>query len=145
MLVEIRSQGFNPWREVENYQDAQLTKNRYGATCVFTGTMRDFHQGQTIESMTLEYYPGMTEKQLQKLVQASVVAHQLLDALVIHRVGTILPNDTIVAVATWSGHRKAAFESCREIMEALKSKAPFWKQEQTDTGSRWVEKNTEGY
>ena len=106
--------------------------------------MRDFNAGQTIEAMTLDYYPGMTEKQLDRIVRHQVEAHQLLDALVIHRVGQIQPGEPIVLVATWSSHRKQAFDACRDIMEELKHHAPFWKQEQTGQGMRWVDKNTPG-
>ena len=95
--------------------------------------------------MTLEHYPGMTEKELGRIVDEAQQQWALLDVLVIHRVGDLLPNDPIVLVAVWSAHRKDAFEACRHIMEALKSRAPFWKKEQLDNAFRWVEKNTDGY
>lgn len=95
--------------------------------------------------MTLEHYPGMTEKELERIVEEARENWSLLDELIIHRVGELLPNDPIVLVAVWSAHRKDAFEACRHIMEALKSRAPFWKKEQLDSSSRWVEKNTDGY
>jgi len=101
--------------------------------------------------MFLEHYPGMTEKHLEKIVQAAKEQWEILETLVIHRVGELLPNDPIVLVAVWSAHRKDAFEASRFIMEDLKSKAPFWKKEslestgQTAEKNRWVQKNTSGY
>jgi molybdopterin synthase catalytic subunit len=87
----------------------------------------------------------MTEKQLGLIVEEAFAKWMLLDALLLHRVGELKPQEPIVLVAVWSAHRKDAFEACRYLMEALKSRAPFWKREQLNTGHRWVEKNTEGY
>jgi len=83
--------------------------------------MRDFNDGDTVRQMTLEHYPGMTERQLQRLVETAFRDWPLLEALVMHRVGTVQPNDPIVLVAVWSAHRAAAFAACRFIMEELKS------------------------
>jgi molybdopterin synthase catalytic subunit len=94
--------------------------------------------------MTLEHYPGMTEKYLLKIIQQAEQQWPLLDTLVIHRVGDILPDDSIVLVAVWSTHRASAFDASRFIMEELKSNAPFWKKETLAGGTRWVEKNTSG-
>jgi molybdopterin synthase catalytic subunit len=94
--------------------------------------------------MVLEHYPGMTEQHLETMTQDAISKHQLSDALVIHRVGTILPADDIVLVAAFSAHRKEALIACREMMETLKSTAPFWKKESLAAGERWVEKNTAG-
>jgi molybdopterin synthase catalytic subunit len=118
---------------------------KYGAAAVFVGTMRDINEGDAVQSMSLEHYPGMTEKELERIVDEARSRWQLLDELIVHRVGELGPNDPIVLVAVWSAHRKDAFEACRHIMEALKSRAPFWKKEQLDEGYRWVEKNTDGY
>lgn len=104
-----------------------------------------------VNGMVLEHYPGMTEKHLEKIVSEAKRKWDLLETLVIHRVGELLPNDPIVLVAVWSTHRKDAFEASRFIMEDLKSKAPFWKKEAVIDKSkgaeknRWVEKNTCGY
>jgi molybdopterin synthase catalytic subunit len=87
----------------------------------------------------------MTEKHLEKICAAAADRWDLLDTLVVHRVGELHPADPIVLVAVWSAHRKDAFEACRHIMEDLKSNAPFWKKEQLQSGHRWVEKNTAGY
>jgi len=108
--------------------------------------MRDFNEGELVKGMTLEHYPGMTEKQLDAVVQEARQQWALLDALVIHRVGDVFPDDVLVLVAVWSVHRGDAFDASRFIMEALKSKVPFWKKEiLADDESRWVAKNTEGH
>jgi len=146
--IELRETPFAPWEALGRYESEVVARRypgKYGASAVFVGTMRDFNEGDEVQGMTLEHYPGMTEKELGRIVEAARERWQLLDELIIHRVGDILPNDPIVLVAVWSAHRKDAFEACRHIMEALKSRAPFWKKEQLDEGSRWVEKNTDGY
>lgn len=145
MKIELRNEAFEPLVELGRYQ-ASLSELRgqYGATAIFIGTMRDLNEGESVRGMTLEHYPGMTERHLQRIVEAAFAEWPLLDALVIHRVGDLQPNDPIVLVAVWSAHRAAAFAACRFIMEELKSKAPFWKREDTGAGSRWVEHNTPG-
>ena len=119
-------------------------EGQYGATASFVGTMRDFNDDEHIESMTLEHYPGMTEKHLEKICADANQKWDLIDTLLIHRIGEIKISDPIVLVCVWSAHRAEAFDACRFIMEDLKSKAPFWKQESTSEGKRWVEKNTPG-
>ncbi len=145
MKVEINEDMFDPWRELAAYQQqrAELHKAA-GATAVFVGTMRDFNDGNTVHSMVLEHYPAMTQQYLQRMVEQSMTASELLDVLVLHRVGKIFPGQPIVLVATWSAHRAVALTACRDIMEQLKAKAPFWKQEMTVDGTRWVEHNTPG-
>lgn len=145
MQVELREAPFDPLLELGRYQASQeRLKGRYGATAIFIGTMRDYNDQATVARMTLEYYPSMTERHLQRIVETAHQQWPLLDTLVIHRVGALQPNDPIVLVAAWSVHRAEAFAACRFIMEELKSKAPFWKREDTATGSRWVEHNTPG-
>lgn len=144
MTAEIRPQPFDPWQETQQYQQTHLSAGKYGATASFVGSMRDFNQGDDITSMTLEHYPGMTEKYLQKICDEAKQRWQLLDCLIIHRVGEIHPNDPIVLTVVWSAHRKEAFEACRYLMEELKSRAPFWKKEGLTDGHRWVDKNTPG-
>lgn len=144
MAVELRTGTFEPWRELADAPDGGLDAGAYGATCAFVGTMRDFNEGDAVSRMVLEYYPGMTERQLEAIVDEESAAHGLLAARVIHRVGTIEPGEPIVLVAVWAAHRREAFEGGRAIMEALKSRAPFWKHEQTGSGERWVQNNTEG-
>jgi len=119
-------------------------EGQYGATASFVGTMRDFNEGEPVQSMTLEHYPGMTEKHLEKICTEAKQKWDLLDTLVVHRVGDIKISEPIVLVCVWSAHRAEAFDACRFIMEDLKSKAPFWKQESTSEGKRWVDKNTLG-
>jgi len=106
--------------------------------------MRDFNDDAAVQGMTLEHYPGMTERHLERIVASALQEWRLLDALVLHRVGALQPNDPIVLVAVWSAHRAEAFAACRFIMEELKSKAPFWKREDTTAGARWVAHNTPG-
>lgn len=145
-MIELRDAPFEPYAELVRYQSGDLGHTgKYGATCAFVGTMRDFNEGDTVHAMTLEHYPGMTEKHLERIVAESQRRWDFLDALVIHRVGDILPDQPIVLVAVWSSHRGAAFDACRYIMEELKHRAPFWKKEALAQGERWVEKNTEGY
>ena len=103
--------------------------------------MRDYNEGDTVQAMFLEHYPGMTEKYLLALSETALQRWNILEALIIHRVGDIQPGDTIVLVATWAGHRAPAFEACRFLIEELKSRAPFWKRETLLDGSRWVKKN----
>ncbi len=148
MKIEIRETPFNPWDELQRYETETLkacAAGKYGANAVFVGTMRDFNQGDAVQSMSLEHYPGMTEKELAKIVDEARQCWPLLDELVLHRVGALQPNEPIVLVAVWSVHRKEAFEACRHIMEALKSRAPLWKKEQLEDDSRWVETNSDGY
>jgi len=143
MTVEIREQGFDPYREVSDYQQTVLAAaGQYGATAVFVGSMRDINEGDTVQAMTLEHYPGMTERYLEKITEEAGKRWDIIDSLVIHRVGALHPDEPIVLVVVWSAHRAAAFEASRFLMEELKSRAPFWKKEVLSTGSRWVEKNT---
>ncbi|NOY66004.1 MAG: molybdenum cofactor biosynthesis protein MoaE [Gammaproteobacteria bacterium] len=141
-MIHIRDTAFQPWDEIQAYQNTLSIEGKYGATAVFVGSMRDFNEGDDVQAMTLEHYPGMTEKYLEKIIQQANDKWDLLDTLVIHRVGNIMPNDPIVLVVVWSAHRTNAFDASRFIMEELKSKAPFWKKEVLDNGSRWVGKNT---
>ena len=143
--VELRPGPFNPWRELEAYQQGQDCGGRAGAIASFTGLMRDFNEGSRVTRMTLEHYPGMTEQRLHAITREAAAAFSLLDALVLHRVGEVNIADPIVLVATWAAHRREAFTGCRRIMEALKSGAPFWKKEETPAGPRWVSKNTAGF
>jgi molybdopterin synthase catalytic subunit len=147
MKVKIFAEAFNPWQEIQSYQDTAAEASiKFGATSIFIGTMRDYNEGVAVQSMTLDYYPGMTEKQLEKIIADAGLQWQIVDAHIVHRVGEIRPDDVIVLVAVWATHRGDAFDACRFIMEALKSTAPFWKKEVLVSGqARWVEKNTDGY
>ena len=143
--VIVSADAFDPWRVMADYAPAAgAGAERYGATAVFVGTMRDFNEGAAVESMVLEHYPDMTEKYLMKISEEACARWSLGDSLIVHRVGEVRPGDPIVLVAVWSAHRREAFEASRWLMEELKSKAPFWKKEQLANASRWVEKNTPG-
>lgn len=144
MPVEIRETAFEPYSELLQYQQSREFSGQYGATAVFVGTMRDFSEGQTIKSMVLEHYPGMTENYLNQISQKAEQKWSILDSLIIHRIGEVKPADPIVLVAVWSAHRKDAFETSRYLMEELKSSAPFWKKEFLQKGERWVSQNSPG-
>ncbi len=142
MRIEVRDNLFDPFAEVSRYQQQHLPAGKYGATAVFVGSMRDFNQGDAVQQMTLEHYPGMTENYLRKIGEEAASRWDIIDSLIIHRVGEIRPDEPIVVVAVWSAHRGDAFEASRYLMEELKARAPFWKKETLHNGSRWVEKNT---
>jgi molybdopterin synthase catalytic subunit len=110
-----------------------------GAIVSFVGIVRDLNLGDEVSALTLEHYPGMTEKALQNIVQAAESRWDVMDTLVIHRVGTLKPCDQIVLVAVASAHRGDAFHACEFIMDYLKTEAPFWKKEVTPSGERWVD------
>ena len=145
MHIEIRSTGFEPYHEVQVYQETLQAVGQYGATAVFVGTMRDMNEGDEVTGMVLEHYPGMTENYLTTISQQAAERWSIIDSLILHRVGELKPHDPIVLVAVWSAHRKDAFEASRFLMEELKSKAPFWKKEFLQEGHRWVQQNTSGY
>ena len=145
MLIELRHTPFEPFAEIAAYQAKHAEAGKYGATSCFIGSMRDFNDGSQVQGMTLEYYPGMTEKHLHQICERACARWAVLDALVLHRVGEITIADPIVLVAIWTAHRGDAFDACRFIMEELKSSAPFWKKEVLQDGERWVERNTCGY
>jgi molybdopterin synthase catalytic subunit len=147
VTINISEQAFDPWHEIQTYQHAATEMSgQFGATSVFIGTMRDFNDGDDVTGMSLEHYPGMTEKQLENILAEARQQWAVLDALIVHRIGEILPNEPIVLVAVWSSHRGDAFDASRYIMEALKSRAPFWKKERLASAQeRWVLSNTDGY
>lgn len=110
-----------------------------GAIASFVGTVRDSNAGSGVSSMTLEHYPGMTEKALADIVEQAHARWQLNAVRVIHRVGELFPTDQIVLVAVAGRHRGEAFQACEFIMDYLKTQAPFWKKEVTPEGARWVD------
>ncbi|MBU3636707.1 molybdopterin synthase catalytic subunit MoaE [Polynucleobacter sp. es-MAR-4] len=112
---------------------------RVGAVVTFVGTVRDMNDGSQVKGMTLEHYPGMTEKSLEEIINQARGRWDLYKTLVIHRVGPLLPEDQIVLVAVTSAHRGEAFSACEFIMDYLKTAAPFWKKEETPEGSKWVD------
>jgi molybdopterin synthase catalytic subunit len=135
MSVRVQHEDFDVGAEL-----AALTGGRtdIGGVASFLGLVRDMAGGAPISAMTLEHYPGMTEKMLGE-IEAEARARWPLDAtLIIHRYGRLEPGDRIVLVATASAHRKAALESCEFLIDWLKTKAPFWKLEDTGAGAQWV-------
>jgi molybdopterin synthase catalytic subunit len=110
-----------------------------GAVVTFVGQMRDINEGDQVATMTLEHYPGMTEKALEKIVREADERWELMGVHVVHRVGELTPLDPIVLVAVASAHRGEAFKACEFIIDYLKTRAPFWKKEQTANGERWVD------
>ena len=135
-LIRVQENDFDVSTEI-----AALRKGdpRVGAVVTFLGTVRDLNDGSQVKEMTLEHYPGMTEKALEEIVSQAKSRWDIYQALVIHRVGPLLPEDQIVLVAVTSAHRGEAFAACEFIMDYLKTAAPFWKKEQTPEGGRWVD------
>lgn len=112
---------------------------KVGAMVSFVGLVRDMNDSAEVTSLTLEHYPEMTEKSLQAIVSQAKQRWDILDAVVIHRVGTLQPTDQIVLVAITSAHRQSAFSACEFVMDYLKTQAPFWKKETNSQGARWLE------
>jgi molybdopterin synthase catalytic subunit len=136
MPVRITPDDFDAGREIAALRGGDA---RVGAVASFIGTVRDVNDAATVSSMTLEHYPGMTEKALADIVAQARARFDIFDALVIHRIGELAPTDQIVLVAVTSAHRGDAFDACRFIMDYLKTQAPFWKKEATPDGARWVD------
>ncbi len=136
MTVRVQTSDFDVSRELAALRAGD---RRVGAVAVFIGTVRDVNDEATIAALTLEHYPGMTEKALVAIVDEAKARWDILDALVIHRVGELAPADQIVLVAVTSAHRGEAFAACEFIMDYLKTRAPFWKKEATPDGVRWVD------
>ena len=136
MTVRVQTADFDVGREIAALRAGDA---RVGAVASFVGTVRDVNEGESVSAMTLEHYPGMTEKALHAIVEEARTRFDILDALVVHRVGHLAPADQIVLVAVTSAHRGDAFDACRFIMDYLKTRAPFWKREATPAGARWVD------
>ena len=136
MAVRVQTEDFDVGAEI-----AALRRGnpRIGAVASFVGIVRDVNDGGTVQAMTLEHYPGMTERSIEEIIAQAGGSWDIEDALVVHRVGTLKPLDQIVLVIVASGHRGDAFAACEFIMDYLKTRAPFWKKEQTPEGARWVE------
>ena len=136
MQIRIQEADFDLTTEIKALRKGDL---QVGAVVSFLGTVRDMNEGQQVQGMTLEHYPGMTEKALVDIGIEAKARWDIRSALVIHRVGPLLPEDQIVLVAVTSAHRGEAFAACEFIMDYLKTGAPFWKKEQTPEGARWVD------
>lgn len=134
--IQIQTEPF----DIRVEQEALCRNNpRVGALVTFVGLMRDLNEGVGVARMTLEHYPGMTEKALGALVAEAGERWALEGVRLVHRVGTLEPLDPIVFVGVVSQHRGEAFRACEFLIDALKTRAPFWKKEITETGERWVE------
>ena len=136
MPVRVQTADFDLSGEV---RALRAGRPEVGAVVSFVGTVRDMNEGASVAGMELEHYPGMTEKALEDIVARAKARWNLADALVIHRIGPMRPQEQIVLVVTLSAHRGEAFAACEFIMDYLKSEAPFWKKEQTPDGARWVD------
>jgi len=134
--ISVQLEDFDLGAEVRALAQANP---KIGAVASFIGLVRDLNQGAAVATMTLEHYPGMTEKALAGIVAEASGRWEVIDCSVIHRHGTLRPTDRIVLVAVASGHRGDAFAACEFIMDYLKTRAPFWKKEHTPEGARWVE------
>ncbi len=136
MTVRVQETDFDTGAELAALRAGDA---RVGALASFLGLVRDLNDGASVTEMTLEHYPGMTEKALEAIVAEAKGRWEIYDALVIHRVGPLKPCDQIVLVAVTSAHRGEAFAACEFIMDYLKTRAPFWKKEATPDGGRWVD------
>jgi molybdopterin synthase catalytic subunit len=136
MKIQVQTEAFDLAAEVAALYRANP---KVGAVAAFLGLVRDINEGHGVSAMTLEHYPGMTEKALAGIVDEARGRWEVLDWCVIHRVGPLAPTDPIVLVAVASGHRGDAFAACEFIMDYLKTRAPFWKKEVTPSGAKWVD------
>jgi molybdopterin synthase catalytic subunit len=135
-MIRVQEQAFDTGAELQNLKAGN---RNIGGTVVFVGTVRDLSDGAAVKAMTLEHYPGMTEKALED-IEAEALRRWPLDAsLIIHRHGRLEPGDDIVLVITASAHREEAFAACHFLIDWLKTKAPFWKLEEDEANARWVE------
>ena len=136
MPVRIQEQDFDVSDELAVLRAGDA---RVGAVASFVGVVRDLNDASRVSTLTLEHYPGMTEKALSQIVDDARQRWDIVDALIIHRVGELKPRDQIVLVAVTGAHRGESFAACQFIMDYLKTRAPFWKREDTPHGSHWVE------
>ena len=136
MTVKVQEADFDLGAELAALRAGDA---RVGALASFLGLVRDINDGTSVSEMTLEHYPGMTEKALEAIVTEAKGRWDLYDVLVIHRVGPLKPCDQIVLVAVTSAHRGEAFAACEFVMDYLKTRAPFWKREATPEGAHWVD------
>lgn len=135
-MIRVQQEDFDPGAELERLRGN--LQGSAGAVVSFIGLVRDLNEGADITGMTLEHYPGMTEKALAAIAAEATARWKLIDAIIIHRIGPLAPNDRIVLVIAASAHRKDAFHACEFMIDALKTKAPFWKKETGSRGSRWI-------
>ena len=136
MPVRVQTEDFDAGAEIARLRAANPA---VGAVASFIGVARDVNDGTAVATLTLEHYPGMTERALEDIVAQARARWNLLDVLVVHRVGELRPLDQIVLVVITSAHRGEAFAACEFVMDYLKTEAPFWKRETTPQGTRWVD------
>ena len=136
MAVRVQTEDFDAGREIASLREGNP---RIGAVAAFIGLVRDVNDGNAVADMMLEHYPGMTEKAIAEIIDQAKARWSIFDVLVVHRVGLLKPLDQIVLVVVSSAHRGDAFAACEFVMDYLKTRAPFWKKEQTPQGVRWVE------
>ena len=136
MPVRVQQEDFDVSRE---FASLRAGNRSVGAVVAFIGTVRDVNENAAVATMTLEHYPGMTEKALVAIIDAAKSRWDIIDALIIHRVGALAPSDQIVLVGVSGAHRGEAFAACEFIIDYLKTRAPLWKKEDTAEGARWVE------
>jgi len=136
MTVRVQTEDFDVGVEINQLRSA---RKDVGAVVSFIGQVRDVNEGDEVSQLTLEHYPGMTEKSLEAIITQAKTRWNIMDVLIIHRVGTLQPSDQIVLVAVSGGHRGEAFAACEFVMDYLKTEAPFWKKEATPSGERWIE------
>jgi molybdopterin synthase catalytic subunit len=136
MPVRVQTEDFDLSAEINQLRQGDA---RVGAVAAFIGTVRDLNEGAEVSKMTLEHYPGMTEKSLEEIIDQAKARWDIYEVLIIHRIGPLDIEDQIVLVAVTSAHRGEAFASCEFVMDYLKTLAPFWKKEDTPEGARWVD------
>ena len=136
MPVRIQTEDFDLSQEIKQLRAGDA---RVGAVATFVGTVRDRNDGSEVAAMTLEHYPGMTEKSLEEIIEKAKARWDIFDVLIIHRVGPLNIEDQIVLTAVTSAHRGEAFAACEDVMDYLKTLAPWWKKEDTPEGARWVD------
>jgi molybdopterin synthase catalytic subunit len=135
LAVRVQAEPFDPAAEVAALRAGNP---QVGAVVTFLGLMRDLNEGERVEAMTLEHYPGMTERALEAIVAEAAGRWALEGVRVVHRVGELRPEEPIVLVAVASRHRGEAFRACEFVIDYLKTRAPFWKKERVGGGERWV-------
>jgi molybdopterin synthase catalytic subunit len=136
MTVRVQTGDFDAGAEIAAVRRGNP---KIGAVASFVGVARDVNDGDSVSTLTLEHYPGMTEKALEGIVAEARARWDVIDILVVHRVGEIKPTEQIVLVVVAGAHRGEAFAACEFVMDYLKTRAPFWKKEETPKGTRWVE------
>ena len=136
MAIRVQAAAFDPGQELNALH---ATNTGIGAVVGFVGYVRDFNDGRDVGGLFLEHFPGMTEKALARIVEEAKQRWPLLGVDILHRIGRLEPGEPIVFVGTASAHRQAAFDACNFVMDYLKTRAPFWKKEDTPEGPRWVE------